>query len=84
MFTVPTFTGFVDGPAPDEKRHMLRLWLKFPKPWPLSPEFPTHLGYEPSQGTPELVEAETRAGGRSESARYRGSRPRPIKPVRIK
>jgi hypothetical protein len=38
---------------------MLRLWLKFPKPWPLSPEFPTHLGYKPSQGTPELVEAET-------------------------
>ena len=52
-------TGFVDGPAPDQKRHMLRLWLKFPKPWPLSPEFPTHLGYTPNKDTPELVEAET-------------------------
>jgi hypothetical protein len=37
---------------------MLRLWLKFPKRWPLSPEFPTHVGYKPSQDTPELVEAE--------------------------
>jgi alpha-ketoglutarate-dependent taurine dioxygenase len=51
-------TGFVDGPEPDQKRLMLRLWLKFPKPWPLSAEFPTHLGYKPSQDTPELVEAE--------------------------
>jgi hypothetical protein len=25
-------TGFVDGPEPHQKRHMLRLWLKFPKP----------------------------------------------------
>jgi len=33
--------------------------LKFPKPWPLSAEFPTHLGYKPSQGTRELIEAET-------------------------
>src|SRR6266478_3409915 len=51
-------TGFVDSPEPDQKRHMLRLWLKFAKPWPLSAEFPTHLGYKPSQDTPELVEAE--------------------------
>jgi ABC-type dipeptide/oligopeptide/nickel transport system permease subunit len=33
--------------------------IKFPKPWPLSAEFPTHMGYKPSQDTPELVEAET-------------------------
>src|SRR5262245_45388355 len=52
-------TGFVDGPEPHQKRHMLRLWLKFPKPWPLSPEFPTHMGYTPSKDTPDLVEAET-------------------------
>ena len=52
-------TGFVDGPTPDQKRHMLRLWLKFPKPWPLSPEFPSHMGYKPSQDTPDLIEAET-------------------------
>jgi hypothetical protein len=51
-------TGFVDGPEPDQKRHMLRLWLKFPKPWPLSDEFPTHMGYKPSQDPRELVEAE--------------------------
>ena len=52
-------TGFVDGPEPDQKRHMLRLWLKFPKPWPLSAEFPTHMGYKPSQDPRELIEAET-------------------------
>ena len=51
-------TGFVDGPEPQQKRHMLRLWLKFPKAWPLSPEFPSHMGYKPSQDTPILVEAE--------------------------
>jgi alpha-ketoglutarate-dependent taurine dioxygenase len=51
-------TGFVDGPEPHQKRHMLRLWLKFPKPWPLSPEFPAHMGYQPAQDTPILVEAE--------------------------
>ena len=48
----------MDGPKPDQKRHMLRLWLKFPKPWPLSPEVPTHMGYKPAQNTPELIEAE--------------------------
>ena len=51
-------TGFVDGPEPHQKRHMLRLWLKFPKTWPLSAEFPAHMGYKPSQDTPILVEAE--------------------------
>ena len=51
-------TGFVDGPEPHQKRHMLRLWLKFPTPWPLSPEFPTHMGYKPAQDTPILIEAE--------------------------
>ncbi len=51
-------TGFVDGSEPHQKRHMLRLWLKFPTPWPLSAEFPTHMGYKPAQDTPILVEAE--------------------------
>jgi Taurine catabolism dioxygenase TauD, TfdA family len=51
-------TGFVDGPEPHQKRHMLRLWLKFPTVWPLSPEFPTHMGYKPAQDTPILIEAE--------------------------
>lgn len=51
-------TGFVDGPEPHQKRHMLRLWLKFPKPWPLSAEFPSHMGYQPSKDTPILIEAE--------------------------
>jgi alpha-ketoglutarate-dependent taurine dioxygenase len=51
-------TGFVDGPEPHQKRHMLRLWLKFPTVWPLSAEFPTHMGYKPAQDTPILMEAE--------------------------
>ena len=48
----------MDGPEPRQKRHMLRLWLKFRQPWPLSPEFPSHTGYKPSQDTPVLVEVE--------------------------
>jgi TfdA family taurine catabolism dioxygenase TauD len=51
-------TGFVDGPEPHQKRHMLRLWLKFATPWPLGPDFPSHMGYKPAQDTPVLVEAE--------------------------
>ena len=51
-------TEFLDGPEPHQKRHMLRLWLKFPKPWPLSAEFPAHMGYKPAQDTPILIEAE--------------------------
>jgi hypothetical protein len=51
-------TEFVDGPEPHQKRHMLRLWLKFPTPWPLSAEFPAHMGYKPAQDTPVLIEAE--------------------------
>ena len=56
--TLHSRTEFVDGTLPNQKRHMLRLWLKFPKPWPLSAEFPTHLGYKPAQDTPVLIEAE--------------------------
>jgi alpha-ketoglutarate-dependent taurine dioxygenase len=51
-------TEFVDGPTPDQKRHMLRLWLKFPTAWPVSPEFPLHMGYRPAQDTAVLMEAE--------------------------
>jgi TfdA family taurine catabolism dioxygenase TauD len=51
-------TEFLDGPEPHQKRHMLRLWLKFPTPWPLSAEFPAHMGYKPAQDTPILIEAE--------------------------
>jgi len=51
-------TGFVDGGLPHQKRHMLRLWLKFPTVWPLSAEFHAHMGYRPAQDTPILVEAE--------------------------
>jgi hypothetical protein len=47
-------TGFMDGPEPHQKRHMLRLWLKFPRPWPLGAEFPAHMGYKPAQDTPIL------------------------------
>jgi hypothetical protein len=51
-------TGFVDGPEPHQKRHMLRLWLKFPKPWPLGAEFPAHMGYKPAQDTPILQQSD--------------------------
>ena len=51
-------TGFIDGPEVHQKRHMLRLWLKFPTVWPLSAEFPTHMGYKPAQDTPILIEAQ--------------------------
>jgi hypothetical protein len=51
-------TEFVDGPDPSQKRHMLRLWLKFPTTWPLAAEFPAHMGYRPAQDTPVLQEAE--------------------------
>ena len=56
--TLHSRTGFVDGPEPHQKRHMLRLWLKFPRPWPLAAEFPAHMGYQPTQDTPVLVEVE--------------------------
>jgi len=56
--TLHSRTGFVDGPEPHQKRHMLRLWLKFPTPWPLGADFPAHMGYTPAQDTPILVEAE--------------------------
>jgi TfdA family taurine catabolism dioxygenase TauD len=52
-------TEFVDGPEPHQKRHMLRLWLKFPTHWPVAPDFPEHMGYRPAEDTPVLVEAET-------------------------
>ncbi|MET0207879.1 MAG: TauD/TfdA family dioxygenase [Burkholderiaceae bacterium] len=32
-------SGFVDGPLPAQKRHMLRLWLQFSQPWPKSAAF---------------------------------------------
>jgi hypothetical protein len=38
-------TSFIDGPEPHQKRHLLRLWLKFPTPWPIAPHFPEHFGY---------------------------------------
>ena len=56
--TLHSRTGFVDGPLPHQKRHMLRLWLKFPQTWPLGPDFPSHMGYTPAQDTPILVESE--------------------------
>lgn len=38
-------THFTDGESPQQKRHMLRLWLKFAAPWPVSPHFQDHKGY---------------------------------------
>jgi hypothetical protein len=51
-------TEFVNGPEPHQQRHMLRLWLKFHRPWPLAPDFPAHGGYRPARGVASLVEAE--------------------------
>jgi hypothetical protein len=50
-------TEFRDGPEPHQKRHMLRLWLKFPRPWPIAEEFPDQVGYQPAAGAKALVEA---------------------------
>jgi Taurine catabolism dioxygenase TauD, TfdA family len=50
-------TEFVDGPEPDQKRHMLRLWLKFPKPWPIAADFPDQIGYTRAPDAKTLVEA---------------------------
>jgi hypothetical protein len=36
---------------------MLRLWLKFPKPWPIAEEFPDHVGYRRAADAKTLVEA---------------------------
>jgi hypothetical protein len=49
-------TEFVDGPEPHQKRHMIRLWLKFPQKWPLGDHFPEQNGYAPAPGTKELIE----------------------------
>jgi hypothetical protein len=53
-------TGFRDGPERHQQRHMLRLWLKFPQPWPVDAEFPEQFGYQRAEGPPgkpALVEA---------------------------
>ena len=50
-------TGFVDGPEPHQKRHMLRLWLKFPKPWPIAADFPDQVSYKLKPESKTLVEA---------------------------
>jgi ABC-type transport system substrate-binding protein len=49
-------TSFLDGPSPHQKRHLLRLWLKFPTPWPIGPHFPEHKGYAASSSK-TLLEA---------------------------
>jgi hypothetical protein len=38
-------TEFTDGPEKHQKRHMLRLWLKFRQEWPTSEYFGQHKGY---------------------------------------
>ena len=50
-------TEFIDGPDPDRKRHMLRLWLKFPRPWPIADDFPDQVGYKRASDARALVEA---------------------------
>jgi hypothetical protein len=55
--TLHSRTEFVDGPEPSQKRHMIRLWLKFPKPWPLAEGFAEQAGYLPAADARTLVEA---------------------------
>jgi hypothetical protein len=50
-------TQFRDGEAPHEKRHMLRLWLKFPTPWPIGGDFVEQQGYRPADHARAMVEA---------------------------
>lgn len=50
-------TEFVDGPEPHQKRHMVRLWLKFPTPWPVGDEFAPQNGYVPATNARVLTEA---------------------------
>jgi len=50
-------TEFRDGPEPHQQRHLLRLWLKFPTPWPVGPHFPEHTGYSVTAGRTALAEA---------------------------
>jgi hypothetical protein len=39
-------TGFVDGPERHQRRHMLRLWLRFGQPWPISERFGEQRNFE--------------------------------------
>lgn len=51
-------TEFLDGDLPHQKRHMVRLWLKFPRPWPIHADFPEQNGYmKATGGASQLVEA---------------------------
>lgn len=52
-------TEFVDGEEAHQKRHMLRLWLKFPDPlsWPLAEDFPLQNGYVAADGSLAKIEA---------------------------
>jgi len=52
-------TGFVDGAQPRHKRHMLRLWFKFPEPlrWPVDEGFPDFMGYTPDFSLPQRLES---------------------------
>ncbi len=43
--TLHSRTDFVNGELPSQKRHMLRLWLRFAEPWPMGPNFTAHKGY---------------------------------------
>jgi hypothetical protein len=55
--TLHSRTEFLDGPEPHQKRHMVRLWLKFPTPWPIASDFPDHAGYRSAPDARTLVEA---------------------------
>ncbi|GAA5236519.1 TauD/TfdA family dioxygenase [Verticiella sediminum] len=39
-------TGFVDGTERHQRRHMLRLWLRFSAPWPVTEDFGEQRNFE--------------------------------------
>ena len=55
--TLHSRTEFTDGPEPHQKRHMIRLWLKFFQTWPISGHFHEQLGYLRTGGKTVAVEA---------------------------
>lgn len=55
--TLHSRTEFTNGELPHQQRHMLRLWLKFEKPWPVQPPFQEHKGYVLAERGRVLAEA---------------------------
>ncbi len=55
--TLHSRTEFTDGPEPHQKRHMIRLWLKYFETWPIAEQFHKQMGYVHSGDKKKAVEA---------------------------